>query len=1273
MDKQAELASANQILQAELFCCQQELKALRSQLELEKAIFNAANVLVMVVDVQGYIVRCNSAWEEATGYTSEQLPNQPFWNIFISAESKETVKADLAQIKSDNKAIICDQNWLTKSTNCRITWSYTPFSAPNGTLKYVIATGSNVRQNQQLLAAFPEAELESQVQEQTAELAQADRALQVEMVERQRTEEKLRFSETRFRTLFEQSLQSIEIFTPDGRWLQGNQAWVELFGVTQEEFVAVNFNLLEDQQLVEKGAILYIQKAFAGEATTLPPVFYDSSRRKINGGRTRWLQTVTYPLKDEAGNVREVVLVHTDVTELKQSEQELQARAAQLEETNHLLRILEATASAANALLTVDNFDEAVNTAVQIIGETLDTDRVCVGEHHDDPAGKTLEYVRYLYEWDSPHVVRQIEQPGFVEISYEGIEQLYFLGSQGYIIGGLIDEMPEPFRSAQKQLGVQSSYAVPIMVGGKYWGVMGFDDCREAKRRSAAELTVVKTAAACIGSAIQRERSQQALLQVEQARAQELERINTQLQQALDRLAESEERYRTLFELSSEGILRFGYKHPIPITLPVDEQLDLCYQSIYIAEGNNAFAKMYEYEKAEDMIGLTLSDLHNRDSEVTQTTMQTWIENCYSCQSLETVEIDRQGCQRYFLNSSSSTLKNGCVVSTWVSQVEITQLRETQQALLCTEQERVAELAKVNEELRQRDRLLSVVAQVTKDLLETEDVETAISSALQTVGEAANMSRVLLILERQNSATQQLKHCVEAEWVASGISDHAAVDMAVMDNENFQVLIQPLYAGQSIWRVMAELPDVTRSQFERLNIKSTGVVPIFIERQYIGCVGFDDCIVPRYWTQQEIDVLTTAAESIGAALHRKQLVDRLIAERLQAEQDRVAELSKTNTALKNSLDRLAANPDLNAFLGHVLLEVVQQFQVELGYLNLYNADSQTLPLHLYIKHGQVQLQPELEVPVALLKPAIADLPIWETLLQTRQPLVITRENGVEYVLQGTYDWQVQQQNHHTGINLLLTLQNEPIGLLELISTRRSFSPEELELAQALANQVTLALQLTRLAEEAKQAVILDERNRMTREIHDTLAQAFTGIVVHLEGTKRKLGLNKLDEAQTHLLHAGNLARDGLSEARRSVWALRPEVLESHDLPNALRHLAQQMTADTTVRTQVWIEGTRCDLPPEVEMNLLRIAQEALTNVLKYAKAQSVRIELLFEAGAVHLHIIDDGQGFNKQQQIYRSGFGLISMQERVQRLGGQLTITSRVGVGTEISVTVPTP
>ncbi|MEG4248380.1 PAS domain S-box protein [Microcoleus sp. Pol10D4] len=206
--------------------------------------------------------------------------------------------------------------------------------------------------------------------------------------------------------------------------------------------------------------------------------------------------------------------------------------------------------------------------------------------------------------------------------------------------------------------------------------------------------------------------------------------------------------------------------------------------------------------------------------------------------------------------------------------------------------------------------------------------------------------------------------------------------------------------------------------------------------------------------------------------------------------------------------------------------------------------------------------------------------------------------------------------------------------------------------------------------QAEAASILEERNRMAREIHDTLAQAFTGILAQV-GAANQVLTDDLEAAQAHLDLIKELARTGLAEARRSVVALRPQLLEEGNLQSALHRLiAQIRTAamDTTLYYE--IEGTVYSLPTEVESNLLRMGQEALTNAIRYANADEIRVQLVYDRDQFCLRVKDNGQGFGVGSIPSSEGFGLLGMSERAERIGAQLTIRSQPGQGTEIIVTI---
>jgi signal transduction histidine kinase len=213
-----------------------------------------------------------------------------------------------------------------------------------------------------------------------------------------------------------------------------------------------------------------------------------------------------------------------------------------------------------------------------------------------------------------------------------------------------------------------------------------------------------------------------------------------------------------------------------------------------------------------------------------------------------------------------------------------------------------------------------------------------------------------------------------------------------------------------------------------------------------------------------------------------------------------------------------------------------------------------------------------------------------------------------------------------------------------------------------------AEQNLRISESHRQTAVLNERNRMARDMHDTLAQGFTGVIVQLEAAKNASGHGASADMETHVNRATELARHSLSEARRTIRALRPEALEHSELSVALRVLMEHMTAGTELRGEFSTRGEPRSLTASTEDNLLRIHQEILTNTLKHSGAKLVTAALSFEETAVVLGIKDDGVGFDVSTK--HDGLGLLGIRERVRQMNGKLTIESRRGSGTSIQVAI---
>lgn len=225
------------------------------------------------------------------------------------------------------------------------------------------------------------------------------------------------------------------------------------------------------------------------------------------------------------------------------------------------------------------------------------------------------------------------------------------------------------------------------------------------------------------------------------------------------------------------------------------------------------------------------------------------------------------------------------------------------------------------------------------------------------------------------------------------------------------------------------------------------------------------------------------------------------------------------------------------------------------------------------------------------------------------------------------------------------------------------------LESALSENAGLHVQLVA---QAREAGITDERQRIAREIHDTIAQGLAGVITQLEAADQ----SRDDEARSrHLDVARSLARESLTEARRSVQALRPAPLEEARLPEAVTAFAKHWAEVNHVSVDVRVTGDSFQVLADIEVALYRVIQESLTNIAKHASASRVVLTLSYMDHAVALDIRDDGDGFvpaeSDPRSIRLTGFGLRSMSDRVERVGGDFSIDSVPGRGTTVSVVVP--
>jgi PAS domain S-box-containing protein len=417
---------------------------------------------------------------------------------------------------------------------------------------------------------------------------------------------------------------------------------------------------------------------------------------------------------------------------------------------------------------------------------------------------------------------------------------------------------------------------------------------------------------------------------------------------------------------------------------------------------------------------------------------------------------------------------------------------------------------------------------------------------------------------------------------------------------------------------------------------------------------------PRTPTTQQLEIIEQVTHLASIALERKRAEEAVRASeqvaRGQAE------------ALVQSLDILATAPPPEKFIGQMLSTIGRLLNAQSVILWLLDEATDSIFVRSAV-HGANLALVEPEHPFVKDARSWKDNPGLQEMFFTGVPAAVEDIDSDPRVSSA-----LREYFKSTGTKKFLTIPTlvggQVKGFIGIRHTARPpYRPEEVELAQALAHQAMFAIQLNQFAEQSQHAAVLEERNRMARDIHDTLAQGLTAVIVHLQAAEDATSKGYRKDAVDHLQTARDLARAGLNEARRSVRALRPQALEETTFWEALQTLIKSAAVGTEVHTEFQLRGRLRELPPVAQENLLHIGQEALTNTLKYAHATRFDTRLNFNAREVRLELQDNGNGFKTNDR--HTGFGLTGIRERVEQMSGTLTVTSARGKGTRIVIALP--
>jgi signal transduction histidine kinase len=564
-----------------------------------------------------------------------------------------------------------------------------------------------------------------------------------------------------------------------------------------------------------------------------------------------------------------------------------------------------------------------------------------------------------------------------------------------------------------------------------------------------------------------------------------------------------------------------------------------------------------------------------------------------------------------------------------------------------------------------REAAVESAVAVVGDLLSIGDLDRALDRVLPHIGAMAACHRVVLLMRDEIDGRRC--HRLTKEWLAPGQPSQATDGHSVLfDDMAPSGAVAGLESGSPFWWRAARRDDPFSLRHQALGVAVSGALPLLVEGGYAGTLAFGWCFEPDLGGDGvELRVLQLAANAVAAALQRQRAIERRIEgererfEAVQFEQARHArhradELEAAYAVLRAISERLADCSDPAAALQAILEQAVRALGARAGGLTRLVGGE----LHLVAFPDHATQPPGLPA-----RGARAGSGRSPSSLSWRPVEASDADGGVAWRDRGVD--QVLDAEIFDG--------NLPVGVLRLGFAAADEHKDAIEwLVEVICQQTALAMRLSAMSTEleirTRRETLLAERSRMAREIHDGVAQSFTGILLQLGALAETQG--DLARAKELACRAAGLAREGLADARRAMMALQPEGGSREDFESALAHLVELASVPGKVVCKLRSHGRGFDavLGPARAHDLYRVAQEALSNALRHAQATGIEVTLARTSAGIRLQVQDDGVGFVEGGG---DGFGIRNMRARVQDMGGSLRIESTLGAGTRLIVDMP--
>lgn len=569
-----------------------------------------------------------------------------------------------------------------------------------------------------------------------------------------------------------------------------------------------------------------------------------------------------------------------------------------------------------------------------------------------------------------------------------------------------------------------------------------------------------------------------------------------------------------------------------------------------------------------------------------------------------------------------------------------------------------ARFADLTERTTSRARDLQIAADVSRQITTVLDIDQLLQQVVTLTVRGFKLYSASIFL--MDEASRKLISAASADDAGQIITDQmfntipfdAEPSIIALSARSRQAIVIDDVRRSSAYLPITALPDTC----------SEAAIPLILQGRLLGVFDLE-ANTPHRFGEDELRVLETLAAQIAVAVRNARLfteqgrVENEIRELNENLEQRVFNRTRELSALYAVASVASESLDLGSMLKRSLERVLMVVHSNTGAIHLL--DEANNALNLAIQQG---LTPD--TVLGLKTVPLNGGPVRAVLQEGRH--IITADQAELRAIAPAI-----QPELHGYVGLPMRARNQTMGLLSIFTRagQRSLTEEEIALLTAIADQIGVVIESTHLRLRAEQAAVMEERERLARELHDSVTQSLYSLTLLAEWASDLLTAQRADEARQRLVEIGQTAQQALREMRLFLFQLRPAILEQMGLVSALQQRLDAVENRVGVEARLQAEES-LDLPAPVEDALYLITLEALNNALKHAAATVVLVRLRRDIDTVELLVEDNGAGFAVEAVAHKGGLGLTSMRERAERIGAMLVIASESARGTMVKVTL---